>query len=80
MTALFAKRALLPGGWVENLRLEIAGGHIATLTTESMAQPGDTKVDTLLPALANLHSHAFQRAMAGMTEYRMAGRDSFIGA
>ena len=34
-------------------------------------------VDTLLPALSNLHSHTFQRAMAGMTEVRKAGRDSF---
>ena len=34
-------------------------------------------VDCLLPAMVNLHSHAFQRAMAGMTEYRSAGQDSF---
>lgn len=37
----------------------------------------DMTVDTLLPALSNLHSHSFQRAMAGMTEFRAAGRDSF---
>ncbi|MEL7466772.1 MAG: formimidoylglutamate deiminase, partial [Pseudomonadota bacterium] len=37
-----------------------------------------TEVGALLPAPANLHSHAFQRAMAGMTERRgPAGRDSF---
>jgi formiminoglutamate deiminase len=34
-------------------------------------------VDTLLPAPANLHSHTFQRAMAGLTERRRAGQDSF---
>ena len=77
MAALFANRALLATGWVENLRLEIEGGRIARLTPDAAAQDGDTRVDTLLPALANLHSHAFQRAMAGMTEYRLAGRDSF---
>ncbi|WP_050603849.1 formimidoylglutamate deiminase [Ruegeria sp. 6PALISEP08] len=77
MTTIFANRALLATGWAENLRLEIEGGLIGRLTPSAMAQPGDTQVDTLLPALANLHSHAFQRAMAGMTEYRMAGRDSF---
>lgn len=38
---------------------------------------GDERVDVLLPALGNLHSHAFQRAMAGMTETRAAGRESF---
>ncbi|NVO56287.1 formimidoylglutamate deiminase [Rhodobacteraceae bacterium B1Z28] len=77
MTAVFAKRALLGAGWVENLRLEIEGGYISNLYPDSSPQGGDATVDTLLPALANLHSHAFQRAMAGMTEYRMAGRDSF---
>ena len=31
----------------------------------------------ILPAIANTHSHAFQRAMAGLTEYRSASQDSF---
>jgi formimidoylglutamate deiminase len=31
----------------------------------------------ILPAIANTHSHAFQRAMAGLTEYRGDGQDSF---
>ncbi|WP_420584814.1 formimidoylglutamate deiminase [Ruegeria sp.] len=75
--AIFANRALTAAGWVENLRLETSGEQITRLTPGAEAQPGDTRVDTLLPALANLHSHAFQRAMAGMTEYRLAGRDSF---
>ncbi|WP_170764545.1 formimidoylglutamate deiminase [Ruegeria lacuscaerulensis] len=77
MTAIFANRALLATGWTENLRLEVDGRQIAHLTSDAEAQDGDTRVDILLPALANLHSHAFQRAMAGMTEYRLAGRDSF---
>ena len=75
--AIFANRALLATGWADNLRVELEEGCIARLTPNATAQPGDTHVDTLLPALANLHSHAFQRAMAGMTEYRLAGRDSF---
>ncbi|NOC83378.1 formimidoylglutamate deiminase [Ruegeria sp. HKCCD6428] len=75
--AIFANRALLSTGWVTNLRVEIRQGLIVSLQQGATAQEGDTCVDTLLPALANLHSHAFQRAMAGMTEYRKAGRDSF---
>lgn len=31
----------------------------------------------ILPAIANTHSHAFQRAMAGLTEYGGTGKDSF---
>ncbi|WP_120631305.1 formimidoylglutamate deiminase [Ruegeria sp. EL01] len=77
MSAIFAKHALLDTGWVTNLRLEIESGQISSLQEDSVARTGDTTVDTLLPAMANLHSHAFQRAMAGMTEHRMAGRDSF---
>uniref|UniRef100_UPI002618A7E1 amidohydrolase family protein n=1 Tax=uncultured Ruegeria sp. TaxID=259304 RepID=UPI002618A7E1 len=75
--AIFANRALLSTGWASNLRVEIKEGLITSLQKGATAQDGDTRVDTLLPALANLHSHAFQRAMAGMTEYRKAGRDSF---
>ena len=77
MTTIFANRALLADGWAENLRLEVRDGRISRLTADAVAAQGDTRVDTLLPALSNLHSHAFQRAMAGMTEYRLAGRDSF---
>lgn len=74
---IFAKSARLAEGWAENVRLEISDGRVTGITPGTAAQPGDVTVDTLLPALGNLHSHTFQRAMAGMTEYRSAGRDSF---
>ncbi|MGB3316911.1 MAG: formimidoylglutamate deiminase [Albidovulum sp.] len=74
---IFATRALLPQGWADNVRLGIAEGRIASVETGAEAGAGDARVDTLLPALSNLHSHSFQRAMAGMTEYRAAGRESF---
>ncbi|WP_255009198.1 formimidoylglutamate deiminase [Roseovarius sp. M141] len=74
---IFAKQAMLSTGWAQNVRLTVSSGAITAVESGRMPQPGDTLVDTLLPALANLHSHSFQRAMAGMTEYRMAGKDSF---
>ncbi len=74
---IFAKRALLTQGWAENVRLGITEGRIADIMPQTQPMPDDIRVDTLLPALGNLHSHSFQRAMAGMTEYRKAGRDSF---
>ena len=77
MTAIFAKRALVATGWAQNLRITLAEGRIADVIPNSQPAATDHRVDCLLPALANLHSHSFQRAMAGMTEYRMAGRDSF---
>ena len=74
---IFAERALLPDGWAEQVRITVADGHITGVATAATPQPGDARVSALLPALSNLHSHAFQRAMAGMTEHRVAGRDSF---
>ncbi len=74
---IHAKQALLPNGWAQDVHLTIIDGTINAIDVGAKAQNGDVSVDTLLPALANLHSHSFQRAMAGMTEYRTAGRDSF---
>jgi formimidoylglutamate deiminase len=74
---IFAKHALMPEGWVRNLRISASGGRITGLAVDSEAAAGDAVVDTLLPALGNLHSHTFQRAMAGLTEHRAGGRDSF---
>lgn len=74
---IFAERALLPGGWAENVRIAISNGTISAISIAEKPQPEDTKVSTLLPALSNVHSHSFQRAMAGMSEHRVAGRDSF---
>ena len=75
MTVIHAKTALLPDGWAQDVRVEVAAGRIARVTPG--AAPLGQTVDCLLPAMVNLHSHAFQRAMAGMTEYRSAGQDSF---
>jgi formimidoylglutamate deiminase len=74
---IFANTAWLENGWAENVRLEVTEGLIGSVTVNTNPMAGDARVDTLLPALANLHSHSFQRAMAGMTEFRAQGRDSF---
>jgi formimidoylglutamate deiminase len=74
---IHARRALLPEGWVRDLRVSVADGRIAGLASDVAAAPGDARVDTLLPALSNLHSHTFQRAMAGLMEHRVQGRESF---
>lgn len=74
---IFAQQALLASGWARDVRVSLAEGRITGIETNTTAQSGDTRVDTVLPALGNLHSHSFQRAMAGMTEVRKAERDSF---
>ncbi len=74
---IFARHALLSSGWAKDVRLVLSHGRIEQIVTDTTGLPDDSRVDTLLPALGNLHSHTFQRAMAGMTEQRKAGRDSF---
>ena len=77
MTTLWAQHALLPGGWAENVLVDLgADGRIARVEVGA-AQAG-RRVGLLLPAMANLHSHAFQRAMAGLSEARgPEPRDTF---
>jgi len=79
MTALFAPLALLPDGWARDVRLTLDGGRIAGVEPGATAAPRDHVLTgrALLPAPCNLHSHAFQRAMAGMTERRGPTADSF---
>lgn len=74
---IFAKRALIEQSWESNVRVDLAMGKITKITVDGAPTPGDARVDTLLPALSNVHSHSFQRAMAGMTEYRRRDRDDF---
>lgn len=77
MTVLWAEQALLPGGWARDVTVRIGpDGRIAAVTQG--AAPGRQRLGCLLPAPANLHSHAFQRAMAGLTEARGPDpRDTF---
>jgi formimidoylglutamate deiminase len=69
--------ALLPDGWHDDVRVVIAGGRIARIETGIPPAPDDERHAIALPGLGNLHSHAFQRGMAGLAERRGAGDDSF---
>ena len=76
MRVIWAERALLPDGWAEDVRVAIgADGRVAEATQGAAAE--GTRAGLLLPAPANAHSHAFQRAMAGLTERRGPAADSF---
>ena len=74
---LFATTALLSDGWHSAVRITVDGGRIAAIDTDAVAAPGDEPVAIALPGLGNLHSHAFQRGMAGLAERRGASDDSF---
>ena len=77
MQIIHAKQALTPTGWQSDVEVTLdAGGRIAGLGAQLRAPT--SRVALLLPAPLNLHSHAFQRAMAGLTEARGPDpKDSF---
>ncbi|MCW5721214.1 MAG: formimidoylglutamate deiminase [Devosia sp.] len=77
MVKLFAAAARLPGGWAENVLVGIERDCIATLEVGASGSDADERHDLLLPAVGNVHSHAFQRAMSGLAERRGPGDDSF---
>ncbi len=76
---LFAPHALLPGGWAANVLLAWgADGTLAQVDSGVAAPAGVERAGgVLIPGLPNLHSHAFQRAFAGLAEYRAQAADSF---
>lgn len=67
---LWARQALLPTGWAHDVHIEISsGGRIGAVMVD-VPQGQAAAHDVLLPAPTNLHSHGFQRAMAGLAEHR----------
>ncbi|WP_194098559.1 formimidoylglutamate deiminase [Marivivens aquimaris] len=71
MQMIWAETALLPTGWANKVLVEIDGqGRIGGVQRGASAPDQATQVPLLLPAPVNVHSHAFQRAMAGLTERR----------
>ncbi|HEY0064794.1 MAG TPA: formimidoylglutamate deiminase [Telluria sp.] len=78
MTSLFARHALLPEGWRENVRIEwCAAGSLSEVTPDSPHRTNEQRVELVVPGMINLHSHAFQRALGGLTEIAGDSPDSF---
>lgn len=76
MQKIHAKQALLPSGWASDVAITVDHGRIVAIDRDP--QGGQMAYDMVLPAVTNLHSHAFQRAMSGLTERRVADEgDSF---
>jgi formimidoylglutamate deiminase len=80
--------ALLPAGWTRDAIISVSDyGMIEAIGTLGDRDDGGAQAalsgtavhvsGIAVPGMANSHSHAFQRAMAGDTEYRLSARDSF---
>jgi formimidoylglutamate deiminase len=87
----FLESALLPQGWVRGALVSVAeDGHISAIDVPAATQASSNRnlspatardsepiPGIVVPGMVNAHSHAFQRGMAGNTEYRLSARDSF---
>jgi formimidoylglutamate deiminase len=83
MTIYRLKSAYLPQGWTADVFVSVSGNGIITgidsdAQAESLIGRAVEEVDGIVvPGMPNAHSHAFQRAMAGNTEFRLSKHDSF---
>jgi formimidoylglutamate deiminase len=82
MTTLFASTALLPEGWADNVLVEYdKDGWIVGVDTfknpDGMNKEAEFVTGPLVPGMPNIHSHAFQRAMAGLAERASGRKDTF---
>jgi formimidoylglutamate deiminase len=71
-----AAHAWLPGGFADSVRIE--SDSAGTLTSVREKSEDARRLGSYaLPGMSNLHSHAFQRAMAGLAERQSNPDDSF---
>ena len=77
MTRLWFETALLEQGWAQGVRLTLQAGKIARVEVGVSAGSEDEQHEIAIPGMSNVHSHGFQRAMAGFTEVAGPGADSF---
>ncbi len=74
----FAKQALLSSGWANNVLFTVNKGCFESIQQgQQPSQDATVLSGPVLPSLANVHSHAFQRIMAGAAEVSLNPNDSF---
>ena len=75
--AVFFHNALLPTGWARDVRVTFEDGWIVSVDPDAASNGAPVVAGIALPGLVNLHSHAFQRGMAGLAETKGPRNDSF---
>ena len=77
MTTLHFGSALLASGWAEDVQVMVNDGTITKVAPGVAPAPGDERHALAIPGIASLHSHAFQRGMAGLAETSGGSADTF---
>ena len=75
---LFAPAAFLPDGWAPDVAIEVApDGTLLEVRPGAPCGDAEHLGGPVIAGMPNLHSHAFQRAMAGSAERRARAGDDF---
>ncbi|WP_281291953.1 formimidoylglutamate deiminase [Rhabdaerophilum calidifontis] len=77
MPVYHCDRALLPAGMAADVLLHVEEGRIIDIAHGAPPAGAERLAGIVLPGLASLHSHAFQRGMAGLAETRGPTDDTF---
>jgi formiminoglutamate deiminase len=78
VSELHFSKALLDSGWSSDVLVSVRDGRIEAVTAGMPAPSSAAKMSGVaVPGMPNVHSHAFQRAMAGLTEVHGPEDDSF---
>jgi formimidoylglutamate deiminase len=77
MSTLHFGSALLPTGWADDVQVVATDGTITRVTAGVAPEAEDERHQLAIPGMASLHSHAFQRGMAGLAETRGDTADTF---
>jgi formimidoylglutamate deiminase len=77
MSSLHFASALLPSGWAQDVRVVVTDGTIESITIGAAPESHDERHHLAIPGIASVHSHAFQRGMAGLAETRGDATDTF---
>src|SRR6476620_2070408 len=76
MSTLHFTSALLPSGWADDVQV-VMTDDIISVTIGTTRGDEDERHQLAIPGIASLHSHAFQRGMAGLAEMRGNAVDTF---
>ena len=77
-TQIFFASALLPDGWRDDVCIDVDdSGDIVRVTFDATPDEGAVRAGIAVPGVPNLHSHAFQRALVGVSEIRSSTEASF---
>lgn len=77
MTGYWFERAWVDGSWRHGVRLTVGDGRFLAVEAGAVPKDGDERHAAGLPGLCNVHSHGFQRGMAGLSERRSRPGDNF---